>query len=150
LLVGTILVADLLSAVIGEHSPLRIPGAGPDGWPAIAGLVLIWLGLAVRVWAIVTLGNSFRTTIKVDAGQTVVSNGPYRWIRHPSYTGILLIVVGFGLAVGDWLALALCVVVPVIALLPRIRVEEAELTHVLGNPYRMYQARTKHLIPGLW
>ena len=120
--------------------------AGPYG----AGLIVIWLGLAIRVWAIAALGRAFRTTVEVDPGQAVVSTGPYRWVRHPSYTGLLLIVTGCGLAAGDRLALVVCVALPLPALLLRIHVEEAELSRVLGERYRAYQARTKRLIPGLW
>jgi protein-S-isoprenylcysteine O-methyltransferase Ste14 len=143
-------VADVLSFVIGKHSPLRIPGAGNEGWPIATGLVIIWLGLAVRVWAIVVLGRSFRTTVEVDAGQAVVSHGPYRWVRHPSYTGLLLITAGFGLAFSNWPGLAICVLLPAAAMLRRIQVEESELTRVLGDPYLTYRDRTKRLIPGLW
>ena len=57
---------------------------------------------------------------------------------------------GFGLAKGNWLALAVCVVVPLPALLRRIQVEEAELSRVLGDSYRSYQTRTRRLIPGVW
>jgi protein-S-isoprenylcysteine O-methyltransferase Ste14 len=110
----------------------------------------MWLGLAIRFWAIAALGRAFRTTVEVDPGQTVVSTGPYRWVRHPSYSGLLLIVTGFGLGAGNWLALAICAALPLPALLWRIHVEEAELTAVLGDRYRAYQAHTKRLIPGLW
>jgi protein-S-isoprenylcysteine O-methyltransferase Ste14 len=79
------------------------------------------VGLAIRIWAIVTLGQAFRTTVEVDRGQAVISTGPYARIRHPSYAGLLLILV-----------------------------EEAELTRVLGDTYRRYQQHTKRLIPGLW
>jgi protein-S-isoprenylcysteine O-methyltransferase Ste14 len=124
---------------------LRI--AGPY---RVAGLIVMWLGLAIRFWAIAALGHAFRTTVEVDPRQAVVSTGPYRWVRHPSYSGLLLIVAGFGLAVGNWLALVICIVLPLSALLRRIQVEEAELTGVLGDRYRAYQAQTKRLIPGLW
>jgi protein-S-isoprenylcysteine O-methyltransferase Ste14 len=150
LFVVAVALADVLSFAIGKHSPLWIPGAGNDGWPIVVGLVVIWLGLAVRVWAIVALGRSFRTTVEVDAGQAVVSHGPYRWVRHPSYTGLLLIAAGFGLAFGNWPGLAICVLLPGAAMLRRIQVEESELTHVLGDPYLSYRERTKRLIPGLW
>ena len=116
----------------------------------IAGVIVMWLGLAIRVWAIAALGRAFRTTVEVDPGQVVVSSGPYRWVRHPSYSGLLLIVAGAGLAAGHWLALAVCVVLPLPAVLWRIRVEEAELTAVLGERYRDYQAQAKRLIPGVW
>jgi protein-S-isoprenylcysteine O-methyltransferase Ste14 len=114
------------------------------------GVIVMWLGLAIRVWAIATLGRAFRTTVEVDSGQAVVSSGPYRWVRHPSYSGLLLIVTGCGLAAGNWLALAVCAVLPLPALLRRIQVEEAELTGVLGDRYRAYQAQTKRLVPRLW
>ena len=115
-----------------------------------AGVIVMWAGLAIRVWAVAALGRAFRTTVEVDPGQAVVSSGPYRWVRHPSYSGLLLIVTGFGLATGNWLALAICAVLPLPALLRRIHVEEAELARVLGDRYRAYQAQTKRLIPGIW
>jgi protein-S-isoprenylcysteine O-methyltransferase Ste14 len=110
----------------------------------------MWLGLAIRVWAIAALGSAFRTTLQVDPGQAVVSHGPYTWVRHPSYNGLLRIVAGFGLALGNWLALAACLLAPPPAIVRRIQVEEAELNRVVGEPYRAYQSKTKRLIPGLW
>src|SRR5215216_7825468 len=80
----------------------------------------------------------------------VATRGPYRWVRHPSYTGLLLIALGFGLGVGNWLSLAICAVIPLVGLVPRIAVEEAELARVLGDPYRSYQKATRRLVPGLW
>ena len=58
------------------------------------GVVVMWLGLATRFWAVAALGGAFRTTVEVDPDQAVVTTGPYRWIRHPSYAGLLLIVAG--------------------------------------------------------
>jgi protein-S-isoprenylcysteine O-methyltransferase Ste14 len=116
----------------------------------VLGVVVMWLGLITRVWAVAALGRAFRTTVEVDADQAVVTTGPYRWIRHPSYTGLLLIVAGLGLAVGNWLAVAACLVLPLPAIAWRIRVEEAELSRVLGDAYRTYQTRTARLVPGLW
>jgi protein-S-isoprenylcysteine O-methyltransferase Ste14 len=114
------------------------------------GVVVMWLGLAVRVWAIAALGGAFRTTIEVDPDQAIVSTGPYRWVRHPSYTGLLLIVAGFGLSTGNWLSLAACVAVPLPALVRRIHLEEAELNRVLGEAYRSYESGRARLIPRLW
>jgi protein-S-isoprenylcysteine O-methyltransferase Ste14 len=117
---------------------------------AVTGLVAFWAGLAVRVWAVVTLGRSFSTFVRADAGQAVVTHGPYRWVRHPSYTGLLLIALGIGLGARNWLSLLICAVVPMLGLLPRIAVEESELARVLGEEYRGYQRRTRRLVPGLW
>jgi protein-S-isoprenylcysteine O-methyltransferase Ste14 len=123
---------------------------GPAAAFTVAGVVVIALGLAVRVWAVVTLGRSFSTYIQVDADQPVITRGPYRWVRHPSYSGLLLITSGFGLGVGNWLSLVVCIVVPLLGLVPRIAVEEAELVRGLGEPYRDYQRTTRRLVPGLW
>jgi protein-S-isoprenylcysteine O-methyltransferase Ste14 len=117
---------------------------------AVAGLLVIWAGLAVRVWAVLTLGGSFSTFVQADAGQAVVTHGPYRWVRHPSYTGLLLIALGLGLGARNWLSLLVCAIVPALGLLPRIAVEESELGRVLGEEYRGYQRTTRRLVPGLW
>jgi protein-S-isoprenylcysteine O-methyltransferase Ste14 len=150
LLIGGLVAAFAISAVAPAHSPLWIAGARTAGGPAEAGLAVAWIGLAVRVWAIATLGHSFRTTVEVDNGQSVVSSGPYRLVRHHSYTGIMLLTAGLGLASGTWPGLALCLAPPAVSLLRRIQVEEAEMLRVVGAPYQAYLARTKRLIPGLW
>ena len=141
--IGGAIVVAMLTA--NRASSLRIPVPH-----RAAGLIVMWLGLAIRVWAVAALGRAFRTTVEVDPDQGIVSSGPYRWVRHPSYTGLLLIMAGLGLTAGNWLALASCVALPLAALLWRIHVEEAELTHMLGQPYSDYRTRTKRLIPGLW
>lgn len=117
---------------------------------AIAGLATIWIGLATRAWAVLALGASFSTFIQVEAEQTVITRGPYRWVRHPSYTGLLLIGLGFGIGAANWLSMTICAIVPIAGLLPRIAIEESELVHVLGDRYRQYQRETHRLIPGLW
>jgi protein-S-isoprenylcysteine O-methyltransferase Ste14 len=117
---------------------------------AVAGIVVIWVGLAVRVWAVVTLGGSFSTFIQVGADQAVVTRGPYRWVRHPSYTGLLLVALEFGLGAGNWLSLVVSAVVPPLGLLPRIAVEESEMVRLLGEQYRTYQRATHRLVPRLW
>ena len=145
-----LIVITLAAAIaLGELTASQADTPRVPGPYRAAGLIVMWLGLALRIWAIAALGRAFRTTVEVDPGQAVVTTGPYRWVRHPSYSGLLLIVIGFGLATGPWLALT-CAVLPVPALLWRIHVEEAELTAVLGDRYRSYEDRTKRLIPGVW
>jgi protein-S-isoprenylcysteine O-methyltransferase Ste14 len=142
--VGSVVAAGLLHAhvpALDTPAPLVF---------AVLGSVVLWCGLMLRAWAVVTLGSSFRTSVEVDAGQPVVTRGPYARIRHPSYTGLLLIALGAGIGLGNWLSLALCAVVPPLGILPRVAVEEAEMTRVLGDEYRRYQARTRRLVPGLW
>ena len=104
----------------------------------------------VRVSAVAALGGAFRTTVEVDPDQAVVTSGPYKRIRHPSYAGLPLILAGLGLAIGNWPSAAACLVLPLPALAWRIHVEEAELSRVLADAYHAYHTDTARLIPGLW
>jgi protein-S-isoprenylcysteine O-methyltransferase Ste14 len=97
-------------------------------------------------WPIL-LGEFFTIDIRVHPGQPVVERGPYRWVRHPSYTGLVITFVGIGLALGNWGVLA---VVPTAGLVVRIRSEERALLDGLGEPYRRFAASRPRLVPGLW
>jgi protein-S-isoprenylcysteine O-methyltransferase Ste14 len=114
------------------------------------GALLVVGGIAVRLWAVLTLGRSFRTTIETQPGQGVVQAGPYRLVRHPSYSGALLICLGFGIAFQNWLSLLVLVALPLAAVLHRIPIEEAALVQGLGQAYVEYQQRTKKLVPFVW
>jgi protein-S-isoprenylcysteine O-methyltransferase Ste14 len=130
-----------------------VPAAGiAEGrWPLfVLGLVLMSAGIAIRQWAVASLGDFFTIDVRVHPGQTVVERGPYRWVRHPSYMGLILTCVGIGLALGNWAALAVLVVLPTAGLVVRIRQEERALLDGLGDSYRRFAASRPHLFPGLW
>jgi protein-S-isoprenylcysteine O-methyltransferase Ste14 len=133
---------------IAAESESSLPG--PDWWPPLAGLALFAGGLGLRVWAIRALGRFFRYTVVVDADQRVIDTGPYRLIRHPSYTGLLLAALGVGVALDNWLSIAACLLPPVLGFTLRLRHEEAVLSERLGEPYRAYMRRTRRLIPHVW
>lgn len=114
------------------------------------GIVILCLGLLLRYWSITVLGKYFRTTIELEKGQKVIKQGPYKYIRHPSYSGIILFCIGYGLAVQNWLSLIVAVSHPTISLLYRIKIEEAALVKGIGTEYEAYQIKTKKLIPGIW
>lgn len=123
----------------------------PGGWlPFTVGIVLMWLGIVLRQWAVLTLGRYFTVEVRIAADQHVVARGPYRWVRHPSYTGLLLTLVGLGAALGNWLSVLALAVLPAVGLVIRIRVEEAALLSALGDPYREYAEHHRRLVPGLW
>ena len=138
--------------LVAVWSATAAPGTTiPGGWtPFVVGLVLMWLGIALREWAVWTLGRFFTVVVRVAAEQTVVDRGPYRWVRHPSYTGLLLTLLGLGLALGSWLSVLALVALPTAGLVVRIRVEEQALLAALGEPYRAYAAHRRRLVPGLW
>lgn len=138
---------------VGSRAPDWAPGMSlSDGgwWPVIAGLAVFWAGVGLRWWAILTLGRFFQLTVVVQEDHRVVESGPYRVLRHPGYTGTVLLTTGIGLTLDNALSVAVLVLLPAIAVVRRIAVEEAELRRRLGDAYGAYAARTSRLIPGLW
>lgn len=114
------------------------------------GLVLMWAGIALRLWAFHTLGQYFTFTVMTSSDQRVVSGGPYRLIRHPGYAGAALTMAGIGLAFGNWVSLTAMVVLPLVGYVNRIRVEERALDAALGDRYRAYAEHRKRLVPFVW
>jgi protein-S-isoprenylcysteine O-methyltransferase Ste14 len=114
------------------------------------GLLVLWSGAALRWCAFRTLGRYFTFSVMTDGDQPVITKGPYRFVRHPGYAGAMLVRAGFGLALGNWLSVALAAVVPLIGVVYRIHVEEAALVDAFGDNYRSYAAERKRLIPLLW
>jgi protein-S-isoprenylcysteine O-methyltransferase Ste14 len=115
-----------------------------------AGIALMWLGLALRFWAVRSLGRFFRSTVVVQDGHRVVTSGPYRVLRHPSYTGALLTGLGAGVVVGNWFSLVGFLLLPLGAYVARILVEESALVAALGDEYRRYAAASRRLVPFVW
>ena len=116
----------------------------------VAGIVLVYAGIALRRWAIATLGAQFTHDVRVADDQPVIDDGPYRLVRHPSYLGAVISFAGIGLALGNWLALAAVLVVPMVGYVRRIAVEEAALRDRLGERYARYAAGRARLFPGVW
>jgi protein-S-isoprenylcysteine O-methyltransferase len=95
-LLPTLLAAIVAAEVLGRRGRLLWPG-GLD-WPVVTGLALMVAGIGLRAWSIVTLGRFFQYQIKVQPGHQVVTSGPYRFVRHPSYTGIAMSCAGLSSA----------------------------------------------------
>jgi protein-S-isoprenylcysteine O-methyltransferase Ste14 len=123
---------------------------GPDWLPVVVGLSVMCLGTVLRYWSVHVLGRFFTVTVDIGEGHRVIDTGPYALLRHPSYTGMLVVYLGIGVALDSWLSVAAVVVLPTLAVLNRIRHEEAVLVTQLGRDYELYQGRTKRLVPGLW
>jgi protein-S-isoprenylcysteine O-methyltransferase Ste14 len=138
---------------LGEFAARQVPGVALPGtgwWPVALGLVVFALGLGLRAWAVHELGRFFRFTVVVEADHQVVDTGPYRLVRHPSYTGLLMIELGLGMELGTWLSIAACLLPPLVAFAIRLCHEEKVLMRELGEPYRAYMARTHRLVPWVW
>ena len=122
-------------------------------WPETdleIGRCLFGLGLVLRWWSIIYLGRFFTTNVAIAKDHRVIDSGPYRFIRHPSYTGALLTLFGFCLCIPNWASLLIIMVPSCTVQLWRIHIEEKALLEGLGESYRSYMQRTKRLIPWIY
>ena len=115
-----------------------------------AGIALMLSGFGFRWYAIRALGKFFTRDVATRPGQYVVDTGPYRWIRHPSYSGTLLMLLGTGLAMTNWASLLAIALGALIGHAYRVHVEEQALCGALGDAYRDYIRRTRRFIPFVW
>ncbi|MCI4365287.1 MAG: isoprenylcysteine carboxylmethyltransferase family protein [Thermoplasmata archaeon] len=147
---GALMVA--LVIALGAPYLFLARGLGPvlPLWVAVAGTVLTLIGIGVREWALFVLGRFFSPTVVIRADHRIVRDGPYRWIRHPSYTGLVLIVAGIGLILGAVFGVLLALGVASIGLGYRIHVEEQALVERFGEEYGRYRESTWTLLPGLY
>jgi protein-S-isoprenylcysteine O-methyltransferase Ste14 len=115
-------------------------------WPAALGAALTFAGLAFCVWARFTIAANWSSDVQLKRDHELIVAGPYRWVRHPIYTGILMMFVGTALAVGEWRA-ALGVALAAGAFWRKLRLEEAVMRTQFGEAYARYAARVPALIP---
>jgi protein-S-isoprenylcysteine O-methyltransferase Ste14 len=142
----------IVATVMLYLAPRIVPAAAirPAVAAFAAGMVILLGGLVLRGWSIKTLGDYFTGTVMVSSDQPVITAGPYRVLRHPSYTGFLLACAGVGLASANWVAMAAMVLLPLAPLLWRIHAEEHALLATLGDRYRGYAGQHKRLVPLIW
>lgn len=115
-----------------------------------AGATLFVTGLILRWWAIITLGRFFTVDVTIEPHHEVINRGPFRVVRHPSYTGVLLAFLGLALTMANWAAL-LVILVPIgAAFIHRMNVEENALSGALGRQYTDYMRHTKRLVPFIY
>jgi protein-S-isoprenylcysteine O-methyltransferase Ste14 len=124
-----------------------VPG-GVIGFVVAA--VVGWLGLLLRWWCFVALGRYFTVVVKTSSDQRVVERGPYRILRHPSYTGLLLALLGCGAMLGNWVGALGSFAVLLAAVVYRLRIEERALIASLGDAYRSFVQDRARLLPFIW
>jgi protein-S-isoprenylcysteine O-methyltransferase len=135
-------------AIAGQWAPaarLRLP----DNLIQFATLAFLLFGLTIRWSAIITLGRFFTVNVAIRQDHALVQHGLYRYVRHPSYSGLLLAFIGLGLVCQNWLSLIGLMTPVTLAVINRIGKEERALLAGLGQPYADYCVRTKRLFPGL-
>ncbi len=138
--------------VVLYSAPHIVPAAAirPGAVAFAIGMAMILAGLGLRGWAFLTLGDYFTFTVMVSSDQPVIAAGPYRLLRHPSYTGLLLASAGVGVASANWVAVAALTLLPLALLIRRIHTEENALLATLDGSYRAYASQHKRLVPLVW
>lgn len=124
----------------------------PIQGPAIrsAGVAVYLVGLGLRFWSMRTLGREFSYDLKVHQGQVLVASGPYAWIRHPSYTGLLLWSVGIAMWNPSLPGMVILVITTLPQMVYRIRIEEQILAAHFGSKWQHYRQCTWALVPLVW
>jgi protein-S-isoprenylcysteine O-methyltransferase Ste14 len=149
-------IALLVAAALLLAAPrLPVPGLDvrllPDTqwrlWTAL-GAALTFLGLLFTVWARIYLGRNWSGVAAVKADHELITGGPYRWVRHPIYSGLALAFVGMAVAVGEWRGV-LSIALALIAIVQRITVEERFMRRQFGVGYDEYARRVRAFVPGL-
>jgi protein-S-isoprenylcysteine O-methyltransferase Ste14 len=139
-------IALFISFPISFISALRFSNAAAKG-AFFLGIGLLIAGSLLRrhCWRI--LGDSFTGDVRARPDQPVIDRGAYRWLRHPSYTGGILMFGGIGIALGNWASVAVLVVVSVAVYSYRVAVEERALIQTIGEPYLTFMRTRKRFIP---
>jgi protein-S-isoprenylcysteine O-methyltransferase len=112
-----------------------------------AGVAMMVLGSVLRRHCWRTLGEYFTGDVRARPNQRVISSGPYRLVRHPSYTAGMMMFIGIGLALGSWLSLMLLTVATIATYSYRVAIEERVLLDTIGEPYGSYMKGRKRFIP---
>jgi protein-S-isoprenylcysteine O-methyltransferase Ste14 len=115
----------------------------------VVGLPLGLLATTWLLWMLRTLGRNLTDTVNVRAGAALVTGGPYRWVRHPMYVGVALLVLSTSLITASALVAVLGVVTVAMQVL-RTPIEEAKLVERFGDSYREYARRTGRFLPRTW
>lgn len=121
----------------------------PSSWEVGAlGFVLTTLGVAFAIWARLTLGGNWSGSVTVKQDHELVLRGPYRFVRHPIYSGFLLVALGTALVFGE-LGCFVAVLLALVGFWLKARIEEQFMTNTFGDNYRQYQRSVKQMIPFL-
>ncbi len=115
-------------------------------WPGVVGLALVVLGLGFATWARVDLGRNWSAAVTLKRDHELVRSGPYRWVRNPIYTGILIALAGSALARGRWSGV-LAVAIAFGSFWYKARLEERVMHDAFGAEYDAYRREVKSLIP---
>jgi len=113
-------------------------------------MLVMGAGFGLRLWAMGTLARQFTHRVTILEDHTLIRSGLYKVIRHPAYLGQLVLVLGIGLALANSVSVLATILLPLVALAARIRIEERALLERFGEEYREYSRGTSRLVPWIW
>ena len=147
-------MAPLIAGVFLLLWPVRTGVLFERTWPGSyftfwTGTVLVAYGLGFAIWARRVLGRNWSGLVTLKEDHQLIQEGPYRWVRHPIYTGLLLAFLGSAIAIGEWRGI-LAFVLAFAAFDIKRRIEERWMKEVFGTSYEQYQKRVRALIPLVW
>jgi protein-S-isoprenylcysteine O-methyltransferase Ste14 len=148
LLWGAIVSGITAAEWIGNVYPANMFGGAT--WLKTVAIIVLVAGIAIRWTAILSLGKAFSANVAIRDFQTVYQSGLYRFVRHPSYSGLLLIFLSIAIHERNWIASTFVLAPTIAALLYRIHVEEIALNEAFGEQYASYSRATWRLIPGIY
>jgi protein-S-isoprenylcysteine O-methyltransferase Ste14 len=126
---------------------LSVTAVNPSAICYYSGIILILAGIVFRWLAILSLRHLFTSNVAIQRDHVLKTDGMYRYVRHPSYSGSLLSFLGLGVSLGYWPGLLIILCPILLAFLYRIKVEESALLAHFGETYRLYMKNTKKIVP---
>ncbi len=149
--INGLMFSALLIGFLGTYFRLGIMAkeAGMLRFNLTLSLILVWAGALLRFWAIFKLGRLFHPVVIINKGQPVIDSGPYKYIRHPSYLAVILVIMALFLVWNTWFGL-ISLFLACLAYELRVRAEETALKEVCGKSYEDYMKRTRKFLPFLY
>ena len=122
----------------------------PNYYISSLGLCLIFIGVIIRWSAIYSLKKYFTVDVKIMDDHTLIRSGLYKYIRHPSYSGLLLSALGLGITMVNWLSVIVIFIPQTAVIVMRIKEEELALADRFGSDFKEYHSNTKYLVPNIY
>jgi len=147
-IIWSIYVTQLL--IVVEAVYWRFPGSFRWDLPVAFALTAMFAGLFLRTWAFYSLGRQFSWHLNKETQETLITSGPFRYLRHPGYSGAFLTYVSTAVFLHAWFSFTVSLVLLAAAFARRIYYEEKLLAESFGTDYSEYQQKVKRVLPGIW
>ena len=147
-IIPMVLACELLFSDLSRIGPLRLRFAPAAAWIAWLGFAVTTLGVAIAIWARYCIGQFWSARVTLKEGHRLIRSGPYQFVRHPIYTGMLVGATGRALTIGEWRGI-LALVLILATHWRKARREESLLTTEFGEEYAAYRRSTGFLFPRL-